>query len=41
MPPHNTFLAQHNGYVDCVGMTSGGIVCCSVFVPRLEIDDEM
>ena len=41
VPPHNTFLGQHNGHIGCVGMSSGGIVCCSVFVPLLEIDDEM
>ncbi len=39
VPPHKTFLLQHNGRVDCVGST--GIVCCSVFVRGLEIDDEM
>jgi hypothetical protein len=35
------YLAQHNGDVDCVVDPSGGIECCSVFVPLLEIDDEM
>ncbi len=41
VPRHNTFLAQHNGRVDCVGDSSRGIECCSVFVPLLLIDDEM
>ena len=25
VPPHNTFLAQYNGYVDCVRNSSRGI----------------
>jgi hypothetical protein len=35
VPPHNNFLAQHNGRVDCVGKSSRGIECCSVFVRRV------